>query len=150
MDWTQPKDILNLIPRIRSNEIEIDPPRDHFFALKTESGYFVRWNRIVLGCQTTMNVKHAARMDNLLIAAAMALFWKSDASASEETIFVEAVRLDAVENVPGKWNHRNTPTRRHWHSENSSLVPAKDRADEIAKIKTEEEEIRVAVSGSSK
>jgi hypothetical protein len=129
------KNILALIPAIRGNRVEIDPPQDHFFVLKTDSGYFVRFHHILPGCRVSPNVKHAARMDNLLIAAAMALFWKGEGPdpASNETIFVEAVRRSAVE---------YKPRRRHWYSENSSevvLAQNQTTVDELVKNPTREE-----------
>jgi hypothetical protein len=140
LDWMNEscKNILALIPAIKGGRIDIDPPPDHFFTLKTSAGYFVRFHSILPGSRTSQNVRNAARFENLLIAGAMALFWKGDDPASKETIFVEAVRRDAVEYMP---------RRRRWYSEDSSEpVSVKRRTDdELVKIKTEEE-IRIAVS----
>jgi hypothetical protein len=98
IDWTATpvKEILPLIPRIKDNSEGIEPPPDHFFALRVGSAYFVRFRAVHPGPRTSLNLADAAKLDNLIIAASYALFIKSDFPTLKETLFVEAVRKNGV------------------------------------------------------
>jgi hypothetical protein len=92
-DWNaEPvKEILPLIPMIRDNRVEINPPSESYFVLRIGSSYFVRFHHVLPGPCISPNVAKAARLDNLVIAASFALFIKTDLPTLKETLFVEAV-----------------------------------------------------------
>ena len=115
MDWMQEpvQDILSLIPTIKANQIDIDPPEGRTFVLKTVDGYFVRWKQVLPGVRTSPNIRDAYHCNNLVIAASLALFWIRDCDVGHK-IYVEAVRLSAV----GEY----TPPQKRWRSESTAEV----------------------------
>jgi hypothetical protein len=99
IDWTATpvREILPLIPAIRDNRTGIEPPdSNHCFVLRVGSVYFTGFHSVLPGPRTSLNLAKAARLDNLVIVAAVATFIKSDLPTLGETLFVEVVRKNGA------------------------------------------------------
>jgi hypothetical protein len=99
-DWTN-NPVQEVTPQfiqaIRDNLEPIDPPdSNHVFVLRVGSTYFCGFHSMLPGPRVSLNVGKAAKLDNLVIVAAVTIFVRNDLPTLKERLFVEVVRKNGA------------------------------------------------------